>query len=55
VVGAAEPRTRREHDRYEYGPLVSADGRTLYFTSHRGGNASLYRIPTATVGIPGNE
>lgn len=40
---------------YEYGPLVSADGRTLYFTSHRGGNASLYRIPTAAAGIPGNE
>ena len=40
---------------YEYGPLISADGRTLYFTSHRGGNASLYRIPTAAVGIPGNE
>ena len=29
---------------YEYGPAVSPDGRWLYFTSHRRGNADLYRI-----------
>lgn len=30
---------------YEYGPSVSPDGRWLYFTSHRRGNADVYRIP----------
>ena len=38
---------------YEYGPLVSADGSTLYFTSHRGGQANLYEIPARAVGIGG--
>lgn len=29
---------------YEYGPAVSPDGGYLYFTSHRGGNADVYRV-----------
>lgn len=29
---------------YEYGPTVSADGRYLYFTSHRTGHADIYRV-----------
>jgi regulation of enolase protein 1 (concanavalin A-like superfamily) len=36
---------------YEYGPSLSPDGRTLYFTSHRGGNADVYRIPVAALGL----
>ncbi|MGH7462329.1 MAG: TolB family protein, partial [Longimicrobiales bacterium] len=35
---------------YEYGPSLSPDGRTLYFTSHRRGNADVYRIPVAALG-----
>jgi hypothetical protein len=38
-------------DVYEYGPLVSRDGSTLYFTSHRGTDANIYAIPAASVGI----
>ena len=37
---------------YEYGPLVSPDGRTLLFTSHRNGAADLFEVPVADVGIP---
>jgi hypothetical protein len=29
---------------YEYGPMVSPDGRWLIFTSHRTGNGDIYRI-----------
>lgn len=29
---------------YEYGPEVSPDGRTLYFTTHRGGRAGLMAV-----------
>lgn len=29
---------------YDYGPLVSPDGRWLYFTSHRTGHSDIYRI-----------
>ncbi|NNF05002.1 MAG: hypothetical protein HKN17_11115 [Rhodothermales bacterium] len=29
---------------YEYGPYVSRNGRTLFFTSHRGGTADIYTI-----------
>lgn len=29
---------------YEYGPAISADGRWLFFTSHRTGNGDIYRI-----------
>jgi Tol biopolymer transport system component len=36
---------------YEYGPYVSADGRTLYFTSHRGGQANIFEIPMRAVGM----
>ena len=36
---------------YEYGPSVSADGRTFYFTSHRGGQANLFEIPMSALGI----
>ena len=34
---------------YEYGPAVSPDGEYLYFTSHRGGNADIYRVPLRLV------
>jgi Tol biopolymer transport system component len=36
---------------YEYGPSLSPDGRTLYFTSHRRGTADVYRIPVSALGI----
>ena len=32
---------------YEYGPSLSPDGKTLYFTSHRRGSADVYRVPVA--------
>ena len=38
--------------KYEYGPALSADGRTLYFTSHRDGHGDLFQIDAAHVGIP---
>lgn len=34
---------------YEYGAFVSPDGRWLWFTSHRGKSADLYRIETSAV------
>ena len=34
---------------YEYGPTVSADGAYLYFTSHRGGSADVFRVPLSSV------
>jgi len=37
---------------YEYGPSLSADGRTLFFTSHRDGDADLFEIDAERVGIP---
>ena len=37
---------------YEYGPALSADGRTLYFTSHRDGDADIFQINAERVGIP---
>ena len=37
---------------YEYGPALSADGRILYFTSHRDGDADLFEIGAEEVGIP---
>ncbi len=36
---------------YEYGPTLSRDGRYLYFTSHRGGSADVYRIPVTALGL----
>ncbi len=39
-------------EEYEYGPTLSPDGRYLYFTSHRGGNADVYRIALRVLGIP---
>jgi hypothetical protein len=44
----AEPINSKE---YEYGPSLSPDGRTLYFTSHRRGSADIYSIPTVALGI----
>jgi hypothetical protein len=29
---------------YEYGPAISADGKWLFFTSHRTGNGDIYRV-----------
>jgi len=34
---------------YEYGPLVSPDGRTLIFTSHRTGKGDIYSIPIGEI------
>lgn len=34
---------------YEYGPAISADGRWLFFTSHRTGNGDIYRISAAAL------
>lgn len=34
---------------YEYGPSVSPDGEWLYFTSHRGGTADIWRIRTSAL------
>ena len=31
-------------EEYEYGPTISADGQYLYFTSHRGESADVYRV-----------
>jgi Tol biopolymer transport system component len=36
-------------DEYEYGPTVSPDGEYLYFTSHRGGSADVYRVRLSSV------
>ena len=38
-------------DAYEYGPTLSGDGQYLYFTSHRGGSANIYRVPVSSLGI----
>lgn len=35
----------------EYGPFVSRNGRTLFFTSHRGGTADIYRIAVDELGV----
>ena len=37
-------------DKYEYGPSISADGRSLFFTSARAGTADIYRIPVSVLG-----
>ncbi len=34
---------------YEYGPTVSADGKYLYFTSHRSESADVYRVLLSNV------
>lgn len=36
-------------DAYEYGATLSPDGRWLWFTSHRGGSADIYRIETRSI------
>ena len=36
---------------YEYGPSLSRDGQTLYFTSHRRGSADVYRVSVSALGI----
>lgn len=36
---------------YEYGPSLTPDGRSLLFTSHRGGSADVYVIPLAALGL----
>ena len=36
-------------EEYEYGPAVSPDAQYLYFTSHRGGSADVYRVRLSTV------
>lgn len=34
---------------YEYGPTLSCDERSLYFTSHCAGSADIYRMPLSAV------
>ena len=34
---------------YEYGPALSADGKWLFFTSHRTGNGDIYRISASVL------
>jgi hypothetical protein len=36
---------------YEYGPSLTADGRSLLFTSHRRGTADIYVIPLSALGL----
>jgi hypothetical protein len=36
---------------YDYGPLISPDGRWLFFTSHRAGTGDLYRVDIALLGL----
>jgi ketosteroid isomerase-like protein len=36
---------------YEYGPSLSPDGDTVYFTSHRRGSADLFAIPIRALGL----
>ena len=36
---------------YEYGPTLSPDGRYLYYTSHRGGSADVFRVPVAALDV----
>jgi len=36
---------------YEYGPSLSRDGQTLYFTSHRRGSADIYRVSVSALGV----
>lgn len=36
-------------DKYEYGPSISPDGKYLYFTSYRTGDADAYRVPIAAL------
>lgn len=37
---------------YEYGPTLSPDGQWLYYTSHRGGTADVYRIAVRELALP---
>jgi len=37
---------------YEYGPSLSPDGKTFYFTSGRRGNEDLYELPVSALGLP---
>jgi hypothetical protein len=36
---------------YEYGPSVDAEGRYLYFTSHRDGPSHIYRVSLSAIGV----
>ena len=36
---------------YEYGPSLSPDGKTFYFTSGRRGNEDLYELPVSALGL----
>ena len=38
---------------YEYGAWVTRDGKTLYFTTHRNGNADIMSVPLGELGIEG--
>ena len=36
---------------YEYGPYVTGDGETLFFTTHRDGDADILSIPMSSLDI----
>jgi len=36
-------------EKYEYGPHISPNGQWLFFTSHRGATADIYRTPIASL------
>lgn len=38
---------------YEYGAWVTRDGKTLYFTTHRSGDADIMSVPLGELGIEG--
>lgn len=40
---------------YEYGPWVSRDGATLFYTSHKDGDADILQVALADLGIDGPE
>lgn len=40
---------------YEYGPWVSRDGRTLFYTSHKDGDADVLQVALSDLEVPGPE
>jgi hypothetical protein len=40
---------------YDYGPLLSPDGRWLFFTSHRRGTADIYRVDSRVLELPSRD
>ena len=40
---------------YDYGPLLSPDGRWLFFTSHRRGTGDIYRVDARLLGLSADK